>query len=60
MSRDPIVDETRKVRENLLAQFNGDLGKYVDHLIDEQAKDKERLVTKEEVLKRKHEPKGGQ
>jgi hypothetical protein len=55
MSRDPIVDETRKVRENLLAQFDGDLGKYVDHLIEEQAKDRERLLTKEEVLRRKHE-----
>jgi hypothetical protein len=58
MSRDPIVDETRRVRENLLAQFDGDLGKYVDHLIEEQAKDRERLVTKEEVLQRKHGTKG--
>lgn len=57
MSRDPIVDETRKVRENLLAQFHGDLGRYVDHLIEEQAKDKERLATKEQVLQRKHESK---
>lgn len=60
MTDDPIVDETRKVRERLLAQFDGDLGKYVDHLIEEQAKDQERLVTKEEVLRRKHESKGGQ
>ena len=58
MNRDLIVEETRLVRERLLAQFDGDLGKYVDHLIEEQAQDRERLVTKEEVLRRKHEAKG--
>jgi hypothetical protein len=55
MSRDPIIEETREVRERLLAQFDGDLGKYVDHLIEEQVQDRDRLVTKEEVLRRKHE-----
>jgi hypothetical protein len=55
MNRNPIVEETRQVRERLLAQFGGDLGKYVDYLIEEQAKDPDRLVTKEEVLRRKHE-----
>ena len=55
MNHDPIVEETRRVRERLLAQFGGDLGKYVDHLIEEQAKDPDRLVTKEEVLRKKHE-----
>ncbi len=55
MNHDPMVDETRRVRERLLAQFDGDLGKYVDHLIEEQAKDSDRLVTKEEVLRKKHE-----
>ena len=57
MNRDLIVEETRLVRERLLAQFDGELGKYVDHLIEEQAQDRERLVTKEEVLRRKHEAK---
>jgi hypothetical protein len=41
MNRDPIVEETRQVRERLLAQFDGDLSKYVDHLIEEQAQDRE-------------------
>lgn len=57
MNRDLIVEETRRVRERLLAQFDGDLGKYVDHLIEEQAQDRDRLITKEEVLRRKHEAK---
>jgi hypothetical protein len=55
MNCDPIVEETRQVRERLLAQFDGDLEKYVDNLIEEQAQDRERLVTKEEVLRRKRE-----
>jgi hypothetical protein len=58
MSRDPIVEEIRRVRESLLARYDGDLGKYVDHLIAEQAKDPDRLVTKEEVLRRKRESEG--
>lgn len=58
MSHDPIVDETRRVREGLLAQFGGDLAKYVDHLIEEQAKDRDRLVTKEEILRCKHKSVG--
>jgi hypothetical protein len=55
MSRDPIVEETREVRERLLAQFGGDMRKYVDHLIEEQAQDRDRLVTKEDVLRLKQE-----
>ena len=55
MTDDPIVEETRKVRERLLAQFDGNLGRYVDHLIEEQARDRDRLFTKDEVLQRKHE-----
>jgi hypothetical protein len=57
MNPDPIVEEVRQVRERLLAQFNGDLGKYVDHLIEEQEKHPDRLVTKEEFLRRKCEKK---
>jgi hypothetical protein len=58
MNRDPIVEETRQVRENLLATFDGDLGKYVDYLIEEQAKDRDRLVTREEVLRKKRAREG--
>ena len=55
MNCGPIVKETRQVRERLLAQFDGDLSRYVAHLIEEQAQDRDRLVTKEEVLRRKRE-----
>ena len=53
MIRDPIVEEVRRVREKLYAEFNNDLSKYVEHLRAEESKDRDRLVTKEEVLHRK-------
>lgn len=55
MNHDPIVQETHPVCERFLAQFNGDLGKYVDHLIEEQGQDSDRFVTEEEVLRQKKE-----
>ena len=55
MIHDPIVEEIHQVRERLLAQFDGDLSKYVDHLMKEQSQDRDRLVTKEDVLRRKLE-----
>jgi hypothetical protein len=55
MNRDPIVEEVRQVRERLLAKFGGDLSQYVDHLIEAQEQDRDRLVTREEVLQRKRE-----
>jgi hypothetical protein len=48
------VEEIHRIREKLLAQFDNDLGRYVDHLIEEQDKDRDRLVTREEALRRKH------
>ncbi len=59
MNCDPIVEETRLARERLLSQFDGDLGKYVDHLIEEQDKDRDRLITREELLQRKHKSEEG-
>ncbi|MBX3362574.1 MAG: hypothetical protein KF912_05420 [Phycisphaeraceae bacterium] len=32
MARDPIIDEVRKVRQDLLARFGHDLNAYVKHL----------------------------
>jgi len=55
MNLDPIVEEVRQVRERLLAQFDGDLGKYVDDLMKSQALDRDRLVTKADILQRNRE-----
>jgi hypothetical protein len=49
MINDPIVDEIHRIREKLLAEHDGDLDKYIDHLIQEQAKDRDRLVSKDQM-----------
>jgi hypothetical protein len=53
MNHDPIVEDVREVREKLYAKFDNDLGKYVEHLAAEQSKERDRLVAKDEVLRRK-------
>ncbi len=32
MARDPIIEEVRKLREELFARYGNDLEKYVNHL----------------------------
>lgn len=54
---DPIVEEIHRIRDRMLAECGGDFEKYMDHIRDAQEQDRERLVTKEEVLRRKHEAK---
>jgi hypothetical protein len=57
-THDPIVAEVRRVRERLLAECGGDLHKYVDRIREAQEQDRDRLVTKEEMQRRKLEAKG--
>jgi hypothetical protein len=44
MWRDPIVEEVRKTREEILGRFGNDLGKYVDYLRAKRKKPKRRKV----------------
>jgi hypothetical protein len=53
MIHDPIVEEVRRVREKLYAEFDNDLSKYAEHLRAEESKERNRIVGKEEVLRRK-------
>lgn len=46
MKDDPIVAEVRKARQRHAARFNYDLDAIVAHLKREEAKHKERLVTR--------------
>jgi hypothetical protein len=55
MMNDPIVTEVRRIREQLLAECGGDLQKYMDRIREEEEKDRDRLVTKEDVLRMKRE-----
>jgi hypothetical protein len=55
---DPIVEEVHRIRDQMLADCGGDFKKYMDRIREAQEQDCDRLVTKEEVLRRKHEAEG--
>ena len=55
MTYDPIVDEIHRIRDRMLAECGGDFQKYMDRIREAQEQDRDRLVTKEEVLRRKKE-----
>ena len=44
MWKDPIVEEVRETRRQLLAEFNNDFDAYVRHMMREQEKLGDRLV----------------
>jgi hypothetical protein len=44
MWQDPIVEEVRRVRREILAEFDNDFAAYVKHLMKEQKKLGDRLV----------------
>jgi hypothetical protein len=55
MTCDPIVEEIHRVRDQMLAECGGDFQKYMDRIREAQAQDRDRLVTKEDLLRRKKE-----
>lgn len=46
---DPIVAETRKWREEMLAEVNYDLGRLTAHLIESQSRHGDKLVILEQA-----------
>jgi hypothetical protein len=46
MSRDPIVEEVRRIRRQIEAECDNDPQKLYDHMIDVQRKYKDRLVSR--------------
>ena len=44
MSRDPVVEEVRRIREEIAAEFGFDLSKIIDHLIERQQQHGDNLV----------------
>ena len=59
MFEDPIVSETRKVRDEYAASFSYDLGRIVRDLQSRQGKDGRRVVdrTTKGILDQSNEPK---
>ena len=49
MWKDPVVDEVRAARQRILARFDGDVIKYCEHLLTEQAKHPERYAPKHDL-----------
>ena len=53
---DPIVQEIHQTRRRILQQCNGDLERFIARLKAAESKDKDRLVTVEDVQKRARTP----
>lgn len=53
MVDDPIVEEVHRIREKMLAECDGDFDKLFERLRAAQDKDKDRLVTKDQMPPRK-------
>ena len=46
MKRDPIIEEIHRVRRKMLADCGGDIDAYFDRLQEDEALDRDRLVSK--------------
>ncbi len=55
MNNDPIVEEVRRTRQRRLAEFGGDLARYVEYLQAQQKKHPERIITVAEMKARRAE-----
>ena len=54
---DPIVTEIHQTRRRIFAECDGDLERLIARLKAAESKDKDRLVTLEDVQKRSRRPK---
>ena len=57
MMDDPIVKEVHQTRQRIFAECNGDLDRLIARLKAADSKNKDRLVTIEDVQKRARTPK---
>jgi hypothetical protein len=55
MLDDPIVEEVHRIRDQLLTECGDDFQEYMDRIRRDEEKDRDRLVTKEDVLRMKRE-----
>jgi hypothetical protein len=49
MWKDKIVEEVRRNREKVFAEYNYDINKYMEHIIEAQNKSKRKLITIEDL-----------
>ncbi len=57
MINDPVVEEVRQAREKVLAEAGGDIKSLMDYLRRMELQHPERIVTLEEVRRRREERK---
>ncbi len=53
MINDPIVAEVRRAREKLFAECGNDLGRLFERLRETEGRYRDRLVTKDELMRRR-------
>ena len=59
MKQDPIVEEVRQVRAKLLAECGDDLERLMDRYAASESRDKDRIITLEDMRRRRsHTTKG--
>ncbi|MFH1050810.1 MAG: hypothetical protein V1779_07770 [bacterium] len=49
MKKDKIVEQVRKNRERLFAQFDYDIKKFSEYLLESQTKGKRKIITLKEM-----------
>lgn len=53
MMKDPIVEEVHRIREKMLAECDGDLDKLLDRIKEAESRDRDRLVSRDQMPPRK-------
>ena len=56
MSKDPIVEEVRKIRHQIESDYKNDSDKYYEHLLNIQKKYRRRLIKRQPQRKIKDKP----
>ena len=59
MTVDPIVEEVYQARQKILDQCNGDLAKWIEHLKAAEARHPDRVVTLEDLRKKRQAERSG-
>ena len=54
MFKDPIVEQVRRTRAKLAAEFDYDMKKYSQYIVEQEKKHPERMITLEQMKKKYH------
>jgi len=54
MWKDPIVEKVRRTRSKIAAEFDYDMEKYSQYIVEQEKKHPERMITLEKMKKKYH------